>query len=357
MRKFCTACGNPLADDVRFCERCGLPARSEVVSEGAGGAKASIGKKWPAYLLAGAIGLCAIGGGGYFLLRDPSPPASSEIAEQINKDANLLDSLTCLRNFDYSQSPVSVNAYDTTTQAWLAVLVRAGIYSEPVRVSSGSWLASEQLQYSHTAEAKNVIRGNQLCYAKSVVVDSVEYVQQPAQSGNPRRISGVAKYHLEQASDWIKSEEASRMLPAQSKQAVRELPVTFVLLNGKWESINAKTTKRLREIAAPASTSTRSSGAGWFSWLGDLFSPNPGSAVFGKWRAVTPISATVFEFTPSTARVDGEEAAVSYTRNGDIVEVHESAATRSDTLRLRVVSSDELRVVNELIELPLIRVN
>ncbi|MGC9163379.1 MAG: hypothetical protein ACP5F9_07510 [Thiomonas sp.] len=100
----------------------------------------------------------------------------------------ILEQDACLRNFDYRANPVYVNALDQGTQSWLAVLVKAGIYTAPVPVQSGFM---QQMKYTWGPQAAHYLRNGALCVADGLRVEDVRQVQ-PGRDGVERLPPGVS---------------------------------------------------------------------------------------------------------------------------------------------------------------------
>jgi uncharacterized membrane protein YvbJ len=126
MAKFCTGCGAQVADDGRFCEQCGKPIGASAPIQSATSAQTattytlaskSAGGRKLVLLLGGAAAILIAGGGAaYMAMRDSEPPSASGVTALIQADKKLVETLTCLDNFDYSLSPVNVSPWDSNTR-------------------------------------------------------------------------------------------------------------------------------------------------------------------------------------------------------------------------------------------------
>lgn len=356
MGKFCTGCGSQLEDGVRFCEQCGKP---QAIPAG-GGLTAGPATTTPSVapplrapsrktivILGSAVALLGVAAGGiYWALRDPEPPTAAEVTAQIKGNSALLASLTCLDNFDYSADPVRINAYDGQTQRWMSALVESGLYNGPEEVvSGGGWYPQRQLQYTQTDHGKASIKGKTLCFAPGIVIDQVSYAPEDT-AQVPRRVAGQADYHYEQLATWAGSPAIKSQTQRLSSDKL-SLPVAFELQDGKWKSIapgsiHASTQQRNLEAKSEAPH------GGLLAWFGNLFGGSPGAAIQGRWLVGGGIIPMVFEFRPESAVIMGQELQVTYETDGDLIKVRATKGTnRSETLQVKVISSNELSLISE----------
>jgi len=358
MAKFCTGCGAQVADDGRFCEQCGKPVAAAALTPSAipvettavrtSASKNPAGRKLVLLIGGAAAILIAGGGAAYMAIRDSGPPSASGVTELIQVDKKLVETLTCLDNFDYSLSSVNVSPWDLNTQSWLSVLVDAGLYTGPARFVSGGFMPQEHLRYEQTENGKKAVHGKRLCYADGVMVDSVKY-DEPPPNANPPRASGSAKYHLVQPAAWISKPAAKEALPQRFAKESLEISLNLVLLDGKWQPLDgaARALNRRSPTNAGQSSPKESNGGSLFGWLGNLLNGDPGRAVQGRWTATGGFVPVVLEFKSESAVVMGAEIPAKYVREGDMVVVRVSSPLGGDSLKLKVVSNDELRLIDD----------
>lgn len=244
MSNFCTQCGAPTEPGTRYCEQCGKPLGHAAVTKSPAPqleTKVQLPElKFPTLTPKARKSLAILSIGAsvslvvlYFVIRDPSPPSAEKLTQLINAEPSQLSTLTCLDNFEYSKSPVYVRDNDTSTQAWLNVLVKAGIYSKPKAVVSGGWFSVVNLEYQHTPSAEQVIKGGKLCYSDGITVDHVDY-QPPSNSNKTKIVQGSASYKYNHPAPWISSPAAKEQMPDRFGTNDHTLPVTLVLKNGAW---------------------------------------------------------------------------------------------------------------------------
>jgi hypothetical protein len=291
------------------------------------------------------VAIAAAGGAAYWLTREPSPPSADEVSALVKLDTAAVESLTCLDNFNYGISPVNISPWDGNTKNWLAILVEAGIYSGPQQVTSGGWIPQEHLQYEHTEEGKKSIRGKKLCYAEGIAIESVKYAE-PNLQAKPARVSGTAQYRLVKPASWISSPSAKEAMPDRFAKNGGELQLSFVLIDGKWVSPD-KAPQPSKERRSPGGSAAKAeSGGDLFSWFGNLFGGNPGSALQGRWVLSQGLVPMVFEFKPESAVIMGAEVPATYSRSGDVVELRASSALGNESMQFRIVSSEEVRLLD-----------
>lgn len=207
MARFCTLCGTQNADDARFCEACGAPLRTPGAPvAGAPAPTQAAATNTPAPPRGGLsrrAGWFALGGLTVLLLvvaalawqvlGRASGPSRAELQAAADTwlqqhQATLLQQDACLRNFNYRANPVFVNALDQDTQSWLAVLVKAGIYTAPVPVQSGF---IQQMKYTWGPQAAHYLRNGALCVADGLRVEDIRQVQ-PGRDGTEPLPPGVS---------------------------------------------------------------------------------------------------------------------------------------------------------------------
>lgn len=189
MPKFCTQCGTSNENDARFCDNCGTALKTENAAiETSSTAEvntaevsvAQTKKRRKIAKLSVVLLAVALLGGllGAFLLSDEPPSAETfkrAVNEHLKTHPNDVDNLVCLSNIDYSVSPVIIDRWDYTKKEWYDELVTAGIYATPTAVESGTgFYRKVNLQYAHTQDVHNYIKGKRLCISSGVAVLGVK---------------------------------------------------------------------------------------------------------------------------------------------------------------------------------------
>ena len=171
MPRFCTRCGQQNPDDARFCRACGAPLQHSVPMVHAG-VRPRRGLLPGAGLVLGLAVLAALVA--WLMFGRAGGPSNAELetaaAQWMHQNESSLMDDACLNNLDYAANPLLIDAGDQSTQQWMAVLVRAGIYAEPRRVENGrrAWW-----RYARGPQAARYVRDGRLCVASGIKVTGV----------------------------------------------------------------------------------------------------------------------------------------------------------------------------------------
>ncbi len=206
MARFCTRCGSGNEDDATFCEQCGQPlSRPQQTDPSGVGAGASqtpldltLALRKPAKrglllgVIAGALVIVLLVVGLTLALAGNARPSAGEVkslAQQwLEQRRDALMANACLANFNYSQNPVQVAAWDTGTQQWMATLVKAGVYNAPEQIQGGFGVTN--LSYSYGPKASQYIRNGQLCLASGITIGKAELVPEKKVLGDLEQQTG-----------------------------------------------------------------------------------------------------------------------------------------------------------------------
>jgi len=199
MTRFCTQCGAANTDDARFCAHCGAPMRHVPIptsaTQPAVPPVAAPRQGWGVWLLAATMAALLVVAGilaWWVFGRNPGPTqaqADAAAAAWLQQHQSQLQQAACVRNLDYAQDPLLVNAFDQNTRQWLDALVRVGVYTGPRVVRYGFF---EQLQYRYGPQAARYIRDGALCVAPALAVSRVQVVGANAPA-LPERLPGAGK--------------------------------------------------------------------------------------------------------------------------------------------------------------------
>lgn len=340
MSKFCTACGHPLAPECAFCEECGKPVappakpiarQAQPIS--AAWSQARIVKFGSAILVA----LLICGTGLYFLFREAPLPSNAAMAGLINENRTLNQRLTCLQNFDYDKTPVNIASHDVNTRRLMDLLVNAGLYTGPERLTQNRGFFFEELyRYEHTEAIKASLKGKMLCFASGIKVSRIDY-EPIARSGKLPQVRGKIYYAYADQASWSLAEEAREMFPERlSIDEQRHLDAHLHLKDGKWllGPAAASPLADRNSISRQAATKSESS---FLDDLGALFSANPANEIFGAWSFR---DAVLLEFSAKTVVINGETGAATYRKDGKTIIV----TVDGEALRIEPLGKDTLRV-------------
>lgn len=213
MARFCTRCGTGNEDDATFCEQCGQPLakpqQTYPPGVGAGAAQtptdptAALRKPARRGLLIGAIVgvlvIVLVVVGLALTLGGDARPSGGEVKsltqQWLEQRRDALIANACLGNFNYSQNPVQVAAWDTDTQQWMATLVKAGVYNAPQQIQGG--FGGPNLSYSYGPKAAQYIRNGQLCLASGITIGKVELAPEKKVLGDLEQQAGSVA-HIDQ---------------------------------------------------------------------------------------------------------------------------------------------------------------
>lgn len=334
---FCTQCGHKHEDDGRFCEECGAPLKSAVRAQSAApqpnvqaersaaahtaapatASASASGKKIAWIAGTGVIVLAITAGIAAFALRSEAPSNAlfARLVEQsLLANPSAYKSHYCTSNFAYDKNPVLVSGLDTGTQRWMAVLTKAGLYSEPEVITQNmGFFSTQQFKYEKTDAGKKATDGRQLCYAEGVTVKSVDSFTPPEKVGAIEVSKATVTLELKNPMGWITQDDA--------KQAGMDLPVAFqdtklfMLKERKW-ALATGTDIRVAQFGIRSQGQNESASApgstGFFSSFLKLFggSSNP---LIGKWKSsMMGVDVATFEFDADSMTTNGVKVKVRY---------------------------------------------
>jgi hypothetical protein len=337
---FCTKCGHKNDAAGRFCEDCGAPLKSSpsaqqntsqptaasaapVPPAAVGNAAASsvnpsvLGKKIAKYVGIGVLVLAIAGGIAAFALRDESPSNAlfaSIIEKSLATDSGAYKQRYCLHNFAYDKDPVSVNSYDAGTQRWMAVLTKAGLYSEPETVSqSTGFFVTQQLRYQKTDAGKKATSGSLLCIADGVSVKSVDAFTPATKVGDIQVSKATVTLQLKTPMPWVTEDDA--------KQAGVDVQTEFqdtkvlVLKERKWvlaSDADIRSAQAGMYAQKQNQFSSTSNGPGLFASLMKIFG-GKSNPLIGHWTSnVMGFAVVAFDFDANSMTTNGSKVKVRY---------------------------------------------
>ena len=337
---FCTQCGHKNEAAGRFCEECGAPLKSSVSAQqttpqatpassapvpptavnsvAASSADSSVlGKKIAKYAGIGFIVVAIAAGIAAFALRDESPSNAlfaSIIEKSLATDSDAYKQRYCLRNFAYDKDPVSINSYDAGTQRWMAVLTKAGLYSEPEIVTHDSgYFVTQQLKYQKTDAGKKATNGSLLCIADGVSVKSVDAFTPVSKEGEVQVSMATVTLQLKSPMPWVTEDEAKQA--GVLVQTEFQDNKVLMLKDRKWvlasdaDIRNAQAGKRTQKRNQSASTS---SGPGFFASLMKMLGGNR-NPLIGHWTSsVMGFAVVTFDFDADSMSTNGNKVNVRY---------------------------------------------
>lgn len=301
MARFCSACGTTNEDDAAFCDNCGQALRRPNAAQPAPtpastAAPAPVpnpgrpGRPSTKTLLWGGVGTAtlavAIGGGvwawSFMQHRPPSEAEQTALATQwLTQNKEQLLQKSCLSNFPYQKSPVSVSAWNNDTRAWMDALVAGQVYQ-----STGTDAYNNQI-YEHGPQAGRHIRRNRLCLADAVKLDSTEL--KPAGEAEQAVLDKTedgrrfARLSLRYSWDGLPAFATTSPVSDEWPNSMKNTEADLTLYRGDdgWREATDADQRRLRQqIAAirdqdrPQPSATSSSGSGFDigRWFSQLFS-------------------------------------------------------------------------------------
>ena len=386
MAIFCTKCGTSNEDGAGFCDNCGAPLRAalaktpdiDVTSQPANatgrtaspGPVTKINPKKIIYAAAGLAVMLIVGGGAsYFVLNPPAATASTLLAEARarygKENSNIFKDRLCIANIDYSKSTFIAGQSDERTQAWMNVLVTAGLYSPPVPISSSGVFTQPLLQYIATPELAKFRQSSKLCITKDVEVAEVTDIGKPEESpreinGKPSKVLTVKTKLVLKSSNiasWMEKPNVREAVMAtingwayKDKALQTEIPENFYLVNNEWiVSLDfedfiqdqfdfAKLKKNSDDNDKDSIATAKSSIAGFASKLSGMFSF--GNPLIGTWRTAerkrafgsgtVPAGAGFgVTFTSDSMEQNGQSTAVDFLVDGKLVKVTPRGKRRS----------------------------
>lgn len=301
MPRFCNACGTRNEDDAAFCDDCGVPLRRPMAATAPATAPAPApaappiaaqtrsARRVPRAALwggVGAVGLALVVGLGawaWTALRHGPPNAAEQqaVAERwLQGQQDRLLRGTCLSNFPYRQSTVSVAGWNSDTKAWLDALVAGGVYQANGNDAYGNWL------YAHGPEAQRHIRRGQLCLANAVKLSQTALKSPSAQEQalldrvpDGRRFAQITvTYAWDALPAFATQPPVADEWPSAMKNTTAEV-LLFRDDERGWREATASDERRLNEqvaaLDAPARGNTQAQAGGGFdlgAWFSRLFS-------------------------------------------------------------------------------------
>ena len=306
--------------------------------------------------------LILTGGALYIALASPAPTSARLIAAAKASYGESLGQRAkqelCLSNMDYSANPFNAAEHDRNTLAWLDTLVMAGLYSPGTTVTQSGFFSRTIVQYRATPELAQWRDGRRLCLGKNIAIADVVEIGKPTQEtlgqgADSATVQTVSAQLLLQATDaapWLdKTEVQGPVLERLSEwkyqggKLQKQTAEVFGLHQGQWMTGQAYKAELQKQYAAARrtdknraqSTSTASSGEGFFASLGQLFSFG-GHPLEGTWRIETagvgggglfggmqmPDDANlIFKFTSDSIDIDGEATKCRFEVEGKRVTV------------------------------------
>jgi hypothetical protein len=384
---FCTQCGHKNVADARFCEECGKPLVKRTASAPAAAPVAATPTQAPAMatvadtavaarpgngklLKFAAIGvavLVAFGVGLFFLLA-PESPSNERFAAAIERslaaNSQAYKARYCLNNFAYNLDPVQVNEQDQGTQQWLAVLTKAGLYSEPELIEeSTGFFVVRKLKYSKTEAGKKATQDRQLCIADGVSVAKVDSFTPPEKLGDTQASRASVTLKLRHPMPWVTAEETQAQAP-QIKAEFAE-SVVMVLKDGKWDvadqralqtAIAAERKLGGRQKQDEGSSASSTSGGGIFDSLKKLFSFGANNPIIGHWKSeMMGMTVAAFEFDSDAMVTNGQKVNVRYEVEDKRVTVYPQGDGAG--MVVNVIDHDNLSIETGLVSVKLRRVN
>jgi zinc-ribbon domain len=380
MAIFCTKCGTSNDDVGKFCENCGAQLRASLKSLPASlaptptedtqsqslksGRRAFDSKKLmlAGTALAGAVLLA--GGATYFLTRPPAATAGALLAAAkaaYGKDATDKLSLElCISNINYSKSTFNAGMNDQNTQAWLNSLVKAGLYSTPLEISSGGFFPHPLLQYVATPELDKYRQGGKLCAAKDVELTEVTEIGKPEEqsfgrNGESTKVLTVnSKLRMKSlnTAPWMELPEVRDEFVGnlsnweyKDKAFQKLIPMSFGIKDNKWTTGSAYEAQLQKQYQnaqrgnkqAETNDSAKGQSGSFASKLSGLFSF--GHPLKGTWRAVAgtgilgiPIPEGMMPnltFTSDSMELMGQSTQVDFSVDGKRVKVTPKGQSQS----------------------------
>jgi hypothetical protein len=389
--RFCTQCGHKNVADARFCEECGTPlvkrspapaaapvtptftpspSPSPAVAAVADRPVAArpVNGKLLKFAAIGVTALVAVGVGLYFLLA-PEAPSNERFAVAIERslaaNAQQYKAHYCLSNFAYHLSPVLVNEQDDGTRQWLAVLTKAGLYSEPEVIEDNSgFFVVRKLQYTKTEAGNKATQDRQLCIADGVTVAKVESFTPPQKVGDTEASRATVTLKLRNPMPWVTSEETQAIAP-QIKAEFSD-SVVMVRKDGKWDVADQRALQTAlaaeRKLGAQkqqnetAQVSGASGVGGIFDSLKKLFHFGASNPIIGRWKSeMMGLTVASFEFDSDSMVTNGQKVNVRYEVEGTRVTVYPQGAGAG--MVVNVIDNDTLTLDAGLVEVKLKRAN
>lgn len=366
---FCTQCGHKNEAGGRFCEECGHPLKSAtptlpatpqpavaVAPEMATPAPAASrvtstlsGKKLA--LLAGisVLVVAIMAGVAAFALRSESPSSAvfSELIEQsLLATPTAYKSRYCLDNTHYDGDSLFFNSANTGAQRWMAVLTKAGLYSEPETViQTQGFFNTTFLKYEKTEAGKKATDGQQLCFAEGVTLKSVDSFTPATKVGETEVSRAIVTLQLKNPMPWIAEDE--------TKQAGVNRPLefqdekVFLLKERKWVLASAADIRLaqagIRSQERLQATSRKKTDTGFFSSLKSLFASHS-NPLIGKWQStMMGMDLPVFEFDADTMVSQSGKVKVRYEITDKEVTVYPLGGPEEGIV-FQVIDADTMRV-------------
>jgi hypothetical protein len=359
--RFCTQCGHKNVAEARFCEECGTPLVKRSATAAASVfaspnvALPATGKllKWGAI---GVAALLAVGVGLYFLLASESlsnERFAAAIERSLAANAQQYKAHYCLNNFAYDLDPVLVNEQDDNTRQWLAVLTKAGLYSEPELVEDGSgFFVVRRLRYTKTEAGNKATQDRQLCIAEGVSVARVESFTPPQKVGDTEASRATVTLKLRNPMPWVTSEQTQVLAP-QIKSEFSD-SVVMVLQDGKWAVADPRALQKQSPTAQASGASGTSGTSGIVDRLKKLFSFGTSNPIIGRWKSeMMGLTVAAFEFDSDFMVTNGQKVNVRYELEDKRVTVY--AQGQDSGMVVNVIDSDTLTIDTGLVEVKLKR--
>lgn len=375
---FCTKCGHKNLAEARFCEECGNTLGAQPIASApqatrveASPAQQSVETQLPRKFNTRLIKMAGIGVGvliaagvGLFLMLAPESPSNERFAKAIDRslasNSQAYRSHYCLGNFPYDQDQVRINEQDSGTRRWLAVLTKAGLYSEPeLVIQDAGYFIVRQLVYVKTEAGKKATQSQRLCIADGVAVAKVDSFSPPEKLGQFEVSRANVTLKLREPLPWVLTEETKAAAP--NIQSEFSANLILALKDGKWEVANdqeiqvaALAQRKLNR--QQAQSADRDNGPGFFPSLLKLFSGSAGNPIIGRWKSdVMGIAMVSFEFDSDSMISSGQKVKVRYEMEEKRVTVYPEGADVG--LIVNIIDPDTLSLNMGMMDVKLTRAN
>ena len=347
MSRFCTRCGTVNAADARFCDACGKPLKPRVPALAAASSAAMAldtplmpGRRlpWP-WLGGGAALLLLLGAAAWYWLL-PQEPSREVFMTAINQHLAQHDAdyqhKVCLRNLPYGKQSLVISTYDQASNAWLAELVKAGLYAAPKKISNGFF--GGQLEYQQTDLARSAVVDGRLCVGSGIEAVAVTQWSPPQAMGELLVSQVRYDFQPRQPVAWLTPAIRRELFGEAGKGEAR---IMLLRKDGRWQVADDGERQALEAAVFMQGLAREGierageqAGSSLKAWLGRLFGPAEPSAddIWQALLAFSPLLASqqqgyakqdcaALESQPDTfscrIRIDGGSERVLLSKNGD----------------------------------------